>query len=256
VAENREVDEHGVTERVFVSYSHQDASLVTPVVRLLRSTNEFVFLDSDSIKPGQKWRQALSDAMDQASLVVVFWCAHSNRSAEVESEYLSAIAARKDVLPVLLDSTPVPPALDQYQWIDFRELGQGRHPTENLVGARPSAPRAPSLRLPWLGAVAASAALFVVLMSASFWMLRSSGPTDSAVPMPPVTLPAPDAPSGSPSWVVAVAVLLTALAVIVAIAMKRPRPVAQDARTDNRQDKEMADALEEELRRRLRPAGT
>lgn len=248
-----------MTERVFVSYSHHDASLVTPVVRLLRSTNDFVFLDSDSIKPGQKWRQALSEAMEQASLVVVFWCTHSNQSAEVESEYRSAIEARKDVLPVLLDSTPVPPALDQYQWIDFRELGRGRHSIEDLPGAAPSASKARSARPPWLGAVAASAAVLVLLMSTSFWMLRSSGPTDSTVPPPPVTLPAPAAPSGVPLWVVAVAVLLLALAAIAALAVKRSRPVAPDRRIAtiaNRQDKVMADALEEELRRRLRRTGT
>ena len=244
-----------MTERIFVSYSHHDASLVTPVVRLLRSTNDFVFLDSDSIKPGQKWRQALNEAMEQANLVVVFWCTHSNQSAEVEREYRSAIEARKDVLPVLLDSTPVPPALDQYQWIDFRELGRGRHSIEDLPPARPSATKAPPARPPWLGAVAASAAVLVLLMSASFLMLRSSGPTDPAVRPPPVTLPAPAAPSGIPSWVVTVAVLFVVLAVIAAFAVRRSRPVAPDPRTANPQDKVMADALEEELRRRLRPGG-
>jgi hypothetical protein len=249
-----------VTERIFVSYSHHDASLVTPVVRLLRSTNDFVFLDSDSIKPGQKWRQALSEAMEQANLVVVFWCTHSKQSTEVESEYRSAIEARKDVLPVLLDSTPVPPALDQYQWIDFRELGRGRHSIEDLPRARPSAPKPSSARPSWLGAVAACAALVVLLMSASFWMLRSSGPPDSAAtpPSPPVTspAPAPAAPTGVSAWAVTVVVLLTVLAVIAAFAVRRSRPVAPDPRTANPQDKVMADALEEELRRRLRPGGT
>jgi hypothetical protein len=231
---------------------------VTPVVRLLRSTNDFVFLDSDSIKPGQKWRQALSEAMEQANLVVVFWCTHSNQSAEVESEYRSAIEARKDVLPVLLDSTPVPPALDQYQWIDFRELGRGRHSMEDVPAARPSAPKARSARPRWLETVAASAALLVLLVGASLWMLQSSRPPDSAVPppSPPVTFPAPAAPSGVPSRVVTVAVLLTVLAAIAAYVLKRSRPIVPDPRIANPQDKVMADALEEELRRRLRPAGT
>jgi hypothetical protein len=98
VATDCEVDEHGVTEQVFVSYSHHDASLVTPVVRLLRSTNDFVFQDSDSIRPGTKWREALTAAIEQANLVVVFWCLHSSQSTEVEREYRSALEARKDVL--------------------------------------------------------------------------------------------------------------------------------------------------------------
>jgi len=42
---------------VFVSYSHADASLVTPVVRLLRVNQSLVFQDADGIAPGTKWRE-------------------------------------------------------------------------------------------------------------------------------------------------------------------------------------------------------
>jgi len=121
-----------MTHRVFISYSHADATLVTPVVGLLRATKDFVFLDADTIRPGQKWRAEISEALANASLVVVFWCRHSSVSAEVEAEYRAAMDANKDILPVLLDSTPVTPPLRDFQWIDFRQLAGGNHPIENL----------------------------------------------------------------------------------------------------------------------------
>jgi hypothetical protein len=119
-----------VSKRVFVSYSHHDAALVTPVVHLLRATKDVVFFDADSIRAGKKWRTELSRALLGANLVVVFWCVHSSSSMEVASEYQAAIRAEKDLLPVILDSTPVPTELCEFQWIDFRELARKQHVNE------------------------------------------------------------------------------------------------------------------------------
>jgi TIR domain len=72
---------------IFVSYSHQDGSLVKPVVGLLRATDDIVFQDVDSIKPGRRWRGQIEEAIYAAYLVIVFWCYHSSKSAEVRAEY-------------------------------------------------------------------------------------------------------------------------------------------------------------------------
>ena len=47
-------------QQIFVSYSRHDAEFVCPLVQLLRVAPAFVFLDSYSIKPGDKWRTSLS----------------------------------------------------------------------------------------------------------------------------------------------------------------------------------------------------
>jgi len=108
--------------QIFVSYSHEDATLVSPVVSILRATRGLVFHDADSIQPGKRWRSEIADALGAAQLVVVFWCLHSCESSEVKQEYDAALHAAKDVLPVLLDSTPLPIPLREFQWIDFRRL--------------------------------------------------------------------------------------------------------------------------------------
>src|SRR5262245_50166310 len=112
---------------VFVSYSHADASLVAPVVKLLRVNKSLVFQDIEDIQPGKRWRSAIAKALSEAHLVVVFWCDHASRSDEVSKEWKAAIAQEKDLLPLLLDATPLPPELGEFQWIDFRATVGANH---------------------------------------------------------------------------------------------------------------------------------
>ena len=109
---------------VFRAYSHKDIDLISPIVRLLRVgwVWRLVFYDVDSITPGKKWREERDEALTHADLVLVFWCFHSSESDEVQYEYQAAISAKKDLLPLLLDATPLPADLREFQWIDFRNL--------------------------------------------------------------------------------------------------------------------------------------
>src|SRR5215467_9324354 len=93
---------------VFVSYSHADASLVAPVIKLLHVNKSLVFQDIDDIQPGRRWRSEIAKALVESHLVVVFWCDHASRSNEVSKEWKAAIELEKDLLPLLLDATPLP----------------------------------------------------------------------------------------------------------------------------------------------------
>ena len=83
---------------VFVSYSHADALLVSPVVKLLRINKSLVFQDIDGIQPGKKWRDEIAKALAESHLVVVFWCTHASRSNEVSKEWQAAIEQKKGSL--------------------------------------------------------------------------------------------------------------------------------------------------------------
>lgn len=107
---------------VFISYSHEDKDLVTrvvPFVRALRS--DLVFQDVDMM-PGKPWERQLQGALDEAKMIIVFWCEHSSRSDYVRKEYEKAIVQEKDVLPLLLDDSPLSDPLKTYQWVDFRTI--------------------------------------------------------------------------------------------------------------------------------------
>jgi|SRR5215470_2016021 len=135
------------TINVFISYSHVDAALVAPVVRLLRVNRSLVFQDSDRIPPGQRWR-AIAKALAKSNLVVVFWCHHASGSNEVSKEWRAAIELAKDLLPLLLDSTPLPSELADFQWIDFRATVGTNHGAMGspLEAAQPGPPPVTSSR--------------------------------------------------------------------------------------------------------------
>ena len=96
-------------------------------------TGRLVFQDFDSVPPGRKWREEILVALKAADLVMVFWCEHSRESDEVKREYDLAIEGEKDVVPVLLDSTPLPETLAEYQWVDFRSLAGPGHAKRRLA---------------------------------------------------------------------------------------------------------------------------
>src|SRR5262245_48912246 len=123
---------------VFVSYSHNDVALVTPIVKLLRLNRSLVFQDTDSIELGKKWREQAGRALADARLVVLFWCVHWSHSSEVASEYKSALNTGKDLLPVLLDATPLPAELSEFQWIDFRGTVGANHAGGVTTSAEPT----------------------------------------------------------------------------------------------------------------------
>src|SRR5512134_2699521 len=99
------------SQRIFVSYSHTDRALVVPIVQVLRAANDWVFFDVDSIRGGDRWREAIRESLRDADLVVVFWCHHSRASSEVADEYRHALTLRKRLMPVRLDQTPLAPEL-------------------------------------------------------------------------------------------------------------------------------------------------
>lgn len=107
--------------RLFLSYSRTDKELVAPIAAVLR-ISATVFRDEDSIAPGKRWADELAKSLDESNAVLVFWSLAASESKFVESEYRRAIDMSKDVVPVLLDDTPLVSPLAEFQWIDFRSF--------------------------------------------------------------------------------------------------------------------------------------
>jgi hypothetical protein len=90
---------------------------VALATRLLRAGGATVFLDVDSIEFGDRWEDALAQAVARCERVLVFWSAAAATSAWVEREWNTALSLRKRIVPLSLDLTPLPPALAQFQGI-------------------------------------------------------------------------------------------------------------------------------------------
>ena len=107
---------------IFLSYSHEDKEIVGPIFSILKLASEKIFLDQKVIKPGDEWEVVLASALENMKTLILFWCAHSSASDNVRKEYSYALANSKKIVPVLLDDTPVPNNISQFQWIDYSKM--------------------------------------------------------------------------------------------------------------------------------------
>lgn len=118
------------TRPIFISYAREDRHISDSVVNLFRVTHPAIFRDVDSIKPGDNWREAIAAAIRDCEAVLVLWCTHASRSYELQIEYELALSIDARVVPVLMDSTPLPPLLAVRQGVDLRPaLGEHRSET-------------------------------------------------------------------------------------------------------------------------------
>ncbi len=138
--------------KVFVSYSRHDESLVKPLAGLLGvASDDAVFLDVSSLKPGDLWEEKIIGAVKEASVFVLCWCCQSQESTFVAKEIDAALAAgKKRLVPVLFCSTKLPDNMADRQWIDLR--GRIVH-----VCNHPADPAAPSVSPPTAPTAPASA---------------------------------------------------------------------------------------------------
>lgn len=92
--------------------------------------DDAVFLDVESLKPGDRWRIRIETAIREASVFVLFWCCVSMKSEFVAREIVVAMEDQdKVIVPVLLCQATLPSALAERQWIDLRN--EVRHVCEN-----------------------------------------------------------------------------------------------------------------------------
>jgi TIR domain len=177
---------------VFISYSRADALLVSPVVKLLRVNKSLVFQDIDAIQPGKRWQGEIAKALAESNLVVVFWCTHASRSNQVSKEWHAAVEQKKDLLPLLLDTTPLPPELAEFQWIDFRGTVGANHTSVDLNDSqldRRAPPLASGARRKFTRSLLLTACVVVFgIVACLGWLsLRqtATGPSSGAAPALP-----------------------------------------------------------------------
>lgn len=121
---------------IFVSYSPADIDLVGAIIAVLGANNRSLsYCDADSMRTSGRWQRDLGPAISESSVVLLFWCHHSLTSYEVRKEFTLALEQGKEVIPLLLDSTPLPSRLASLGCIDFRDRALGIHegPAEQPV---------------------------------------------------------------------------------------------------------------------------
>lgn len=106
---------------IFISYSSDDEPLAKTVASLYEVGGLRVFLASQSIPVGERWRDVIALVITSAKKVVVLWCCHSSRSDWVGREMSLALEAGKNLSPVRLCDEPLRGPIEDFQALTTAE---------------------------------------------------------------------------------------------------------------------------------------
>jgi hypothetical protein len=105
----------GVLDRIFVSYSRRDTTVVEACANFYRALGVQILMDTHDLRGGQDWRESLHNMINQADLFQLYWSQNSAGSSEVEHEwrYARGLTSKGSsfIRPLYWDSPmPEPPA--------------------------------------------------------------------------------------------------------------------------------------------------
>jgi hypothetical protein len=195
--------------RIFASYSHKDASIVTEVSAYARTLGDRYLVDVTDLRAGENWSQGLEQLIQQADIFQLFWSSNSMASPHVRREWEHALSlGRPDFVRPTYWEDPMPeqPGLppEALVRLHFQKMCFPAAPA--LATEDPaSPPQRPRRRT--LTAVASAATLVVlgvfalalVNQPASYTAPTAAMPSPSAIerpgPVPPATAPSKARPA-------------------------------------------------------------
>lgn len=111
------------SRQVFISHAHQDAEFAQRLAADLRAAGWRVWVAPDSIRPGEKWVDAINRGLLESGVCVLVLTPYAVSSEWVKTETNAAIGlahkGRMRFLPVEVVSCEAPPLWEAYQWIPF-----------------------------------------------------------------------------------------------------------------------------------------
>lgn len=81
-------------QKIFVSYSREDKTVVEIYRQAQLALGNEVFVDTYSIRTGENWQAALAKAIDEAEVFQLFWSSHAAASPNVRHEWDYALQHR------------------------------------------------------------------------------------------------------------------------------------------------------------------
>ena len=118
---------------VFISYSRADLVRVRALALALRECGIRTWLDLDDLLPGQRWKEAIADALAAADAMVFCMSALSLESAWTSVELGKAMALALPVIPVAME--PFDAAALPAQLRDLHVHDMSLHPPRHAAAA-------------------------------------------------------------------------------------------------------------------------
>ncbi len=122
---------------IFISYVREDQNLIDKLVSNLEAKGALIWLDRESINPGQLWQDAIRDAIEQGNFFIACFSSNSvnKKKSGMNEELLIAVEELRKMqygaiwfIPVLLNSCTVPRirigpnmTLHSLQWVSLAD---------------------------------------------------------------------------------------------------------------------------------------
>ena len=187
-----------MTSGIFISYRRLDSKSDARSIcqRLEKSFGKRkVFIDVDSIRPGENFQSVLKNDLEKCNIMVVVigprWLEllRSSGPTDIETshdyvylEVASALERKLPIFPVLVDGATMPEAKDlpdELKPLAFRQAYSVRHDSfpRDMLGLEQELRRSVSTRRIWKAAVIS--ALFIILLGAISYYVWRSPPTSA-----------------------------------------------------------------------------
>lgn len=129
----------------FLSYTRTDLDEVRPLLEDLSSKGFSIWRDQEQIYGGEKWPKVLGEAIDHQETFLLVWSEDAAQSHYVELEWCTALALKKQIIPLRLDNTPLPAVLRSLETIEAQDI---KRATARILEATQQilAPASPSHR--------------------------------------------------------------------------------------------------------------
>jgi hypothetical protein len=105
--------------QVFISYSRKDIGFARRLAGDLEKAGYDVWWDLTDLRGGDDWPRVIPAAIEASQFVIVVLSPNSAISDWVEKEYTQALGLRKKLIPVMLERSNVPFALNTINYVDF-----------------------------------------------------------------------------------------------------------------------------------------
>jgi hypothetical protein len=105
--------------KIFISYSRRDIAFVRRLAGDLEKAGYQVWWDVSDLRGGDDWVRVIPEAIESSDMFIVVLSPNSAASEWVRKEYTQALSLRKRIIPVMLEKTAVPFALNTINYLDF-----------------------------------------------------------------------------------------------------------------------------------------
>ena len=113
---------------VFVSYSHQNAETVLPIVETVEAKGLSIWIDKDEMRAGQGWAGQIVRAIKSAERFCLMCSEQAFASDHVRREVYLADKYGKAMVPIKLDGAEMPEDIEYFlagrQWVDLTSLSE------------------------------------------------------------------------------------------------------------------------------------